>query len=160
MHGKCLRAVGGGGEKGWLVEDFVWLECTAEGSQSLLWYLAAGSPRSRLKLLSEYHASLRRKNWPDHKVIVIMRRGRQGKRGFKCDTYLPYRGWRKKKRGATSRFPEGDPFRRSYPIKQTRWTWDSLPCVKCKEAIPSPASGKICSFEILVLYPPSLRSRM
>lgn len=59
--------------------DFVWLECTAEGSQRLLWYLAAGSPQSILKLLSENHASLRLKNWPDHKVTVIMRRGRQGK---------------------------------------------------------------------------------
>lgn len=79
MHGRCLRAVGEGGEKGWLVVDFVWLECTAEGSQRLLWYLAAGSPWCRLKLLSEYHASLWLKNLPDHKVTVIMRRWRQGK---------------------------------------------------------------------------------
>lgn len=35
MHGRCLRAVGGGGEKGWLLVDFAWLECIAEGSQRL-----------------------------------------------------------------------------------------------------------------------------
>lgn len=140
--------------RGWLVEDFVRLECGAEGSRRLLWYLAAGiAPlwiKNTCRVSCIIMAKREEKMSTDHKVTVIMRCRRQGKLPQRDSNvmhiYFTRLVGRKKKKpegGGRSRFLQGDPYHGSYTIKTNKMNVGFPSLCKMQRA-KSPARSKKC----------------